>query len=131
MLRWVMEGGDEKNHRKGETYEEIKILQSSQPIEIGIPLWPWVGQMQDLIIERMLYHERDGKQSAVFHCKMHTSTHMDAPFHVIGTGEGMDEIPLSSCFGTGVVVDMRYKEMGLLSTRISKKLSRRLKRATG
>jgi hypothetical protein len=34
---------------------------------MGIPIWPWVGQMQDVIIERMLYHERDGKQSAVFH----------------------------------------------------------------
>ena len=29
-------------------------------------------------------------------------------FHVIGTGKGIDKVPLSSCFGTGVVVDMRY-----------------------
>jgi kynurenine formamidase len=33
--------------------------------------------------------------------KMHASTHMDAPFHVIGTGKGIDKVPLSSCFGTG------------------------------
>jgi kynurenine formamidase len=82
----------------------------SQPIEMGIPIWPWVGPMQDLVIERMLYHERDRKQSAVFHCKMHTSTHMDAPFHVIGNGIGVDQIPLARCFGTGVVIDMRYKK---------------------
>ena len=88
--------------------KQLKFYNLSQPLEMGIPIWPWVGQMQDLVIERMLYHERDGKQSAVFHCKMHTSTHMDAPFHVIGTGKGIDKVPLSSCFGTGVVVDMRY-----------------------
>ena len=35
---------------------------------------------------------------------------MDAPFHVIGTGAGIDEMPLDSCFGTGVVVDMRHKK---------------------
>ncbi len=90
--------------------KDLKFYNLSQPIEMGIPIWPWVGQMQDLVIERVLYHERDGKQSAVFHCKMHTSTHMDAPFHVIGTGIGIDKIPLSSCFGTGVILDMSYKK---------------------
>ena len=31
---------------------------------MGIPIGSWVSQMQDMIIERMLYHEHDGKQSA-------------------------------------------------------------------
>ncbi|HVB34948.1 MAG TPA: cyclase family protein [Patescibacteria group bacterium] len=90
--------------------KNLKFYNLSQPIEPGIPLWPWVGQMQDLVIERALYHERDGKQSSVFHCKMHVSTHMDAPFHIFGTGIGIDKIPLDSCFGTGVIVDMRHKK---------------------
>jgi len=112
--------------------KELKFYNLSQPIEMGIPIWPWVGQMQDLVIERMLYHERDGKQSAVFHCKMHTSTHMDAPFHVIGTGKGIDEVALSSCFGTGVIVDMTHLgKWDIISPDDFEMPSRRSKRATG
>lgn len=87
--------------------KELKFTNLSQPLEMGIPIWPWVGQMQDVIIERMLYHERDSKQSAVFHCKQHTSTHMDCGFHVLPTGQTIDQIPLANCFGTGVVLDLR------------------------
>jgi len=34
---------------------------------------------------------------------------MDAPSHVLDHGMMVDEIPLSSCYGTGVIVDMRDK----------------------
>jgi kynurenine formamidase len=34
---------------------------------------------------------------------------MDAPSHVLQGGTNIDQLPLSSCYGTGVIVDMRHK----------------------
>jgi len=51
---------------------------------------------------------RVNKMTTVIKTKMHASTHMDAPLHVLEGGLSIDKIPLSSCYGEGVVVDMRY-----------------------
>lgn len=47
----------------------------------------------------------------------HGTTHLDAPWHYAPTSEGrpartIDQIPLSWCFGPGVVLDMRHKGDG-------------------
>ncbi len=47
----------------------------------------------------------------------HTGTHLDAPWHFGPTSEGkpskhIDEIPLEWCYGDGVVLDMRDKNLG-------------------
>lgn len=47
----------------------------------------------------------------------HAGTHMDAPWHYGPLSEGraarrIDEVPLEWCFGSGVVLDMRYKSDG-------------------
>jgi kynurenine formamidase len=46
----------------------------------------------------------------------HGTTHVDAPWHYAPTSEGrpaktIDEIPLDWCFGPGVVLDMRHKDV--------------------
>jgi len=46
--------------------------------------------------------------TTVIKTKMHASTHMDAPLHVLEGGLTIDKIPLASCYGEGVIVDMRY-----------------------
>lgn len=87
-----------------------KIYDLSQPLGPNIPLWPWPGQMLDFAPYRVAFHERGGKSTAVLHCKMHTSTHMDAAFHVSCDGKYIDEIPLENCIGTGVVVSIPTKK---------------------
>jgi len=91
----------------------IKIYDLSQPFGRNIPLWPW-PVMTDINIQRVSYWERDRfpggchKYTTVVTTKFHASTHMDAPSHVIDNGMMIDEMPLSSCYGDGVIVDMRY-----------------------
>lgn len=46
---------------------------------------------------------------------VHSSTHMDAPWHYAPTCDGaaaksIDQIPLEWCYGPGVVIDMTHKE---------------------
>lgn len=92
----------------------LKFYDLSQPFFAGIPLWPWPS-MVDTTIERVSFPERDrfpggvNKTTTVIRTKFHASTHMDAPLHVLQGGTPVDQIPLSSCFGEGVVVDMRHK----------------------
>ena len=90
-----------------------KFYDLSQPFYAGIPLWPW-PTMTDTQIYRVSFPERDlfpggvNKLSTVITTKFHASTHMDAPLHVLQGGQAIDQIPLSSCYGDGVIVDMRH-----------------------
>ncbi|MFT4565862.1 MAG: kynurenine formamidase [Saprospiraceae bacterium] len=46
---------------------------------------------------------------------VHSTTHIDAPWHYAPTCEGkraktIDEVPLEWCYGDGIVIDMKHKE---------------------
>ncbi len=95
-----------------------KFYDLSQPFYAGVPLWPW-PVMTDTEVYKVSFPERDffpgdpkrgrvNKMTSVIKTKFHASTHMDAPLHVLQGGLTIDNIPLSSCYGEGVVVDMRY-----------------------
>jgi len=91
-----------------------KIYDLSQPFGRNTPLWPWTGPMQDVIIQRVAYWEKNcfpggcKKYTTVLTHKMHSSTHMDAAAHVIDNGEYIDQVALEKCYGPGVVVDLRF-----------------------
>ena len=49
------------------------------------------------------------------HMGVHSTTHIDAPWHYAPTCEGkpaktIDQIPLDWCYGDGIVIDMKHKE---------------------
>ena len=94
--------------------KKLKFYDLSQPFGAHTPLWPW-PVMTDVMIHRVSFPERDrfpggvNKLTTVITTKFHASTHMDAPSHVLEGGTNIDQIPLASCYGTGVIVDMRHK----------------------
>jgi len=57
-------------------------------------------------IERFHYMAKSGVLSQQITTFMHCTTHTDAPAHVVEGTRFMDEVPLSSYFGTGVVVSI-------------------------
>ena len=67
------------------------------------PLWPY---FPDVKIERFHYHAKSGVLSQQITTFMHCTTHTDAPAHVIEGAPFIDEVPLASYFGTGVVVSI-------------------------
>jgi kynurenine formamidase len=89
----------------------IKIVDLTNPFGRNTPLWPHPGLMPDVEIRRVAFPGRDrGRLTTQLTLKMHTGTHMDAEVHVTPGGWTIDKLPLTSCYGTGVVLDMRYKK---------------------
>jgi kynurenine formamidase len=88
-----------------------KIVDLTMPFGRNTPLWPHAGVMNDVKIERVAFPGRDrGRYTTLLTLRMHTGTHMDAEIHVTPGGWSIDKLPLDRCYGTGVILDMRYKK---------------------
>ncbi len=81
----------------------LRFYDLSHPWSANAPLWPY---FPDIKIERFHYHAKSGVLSQQVTTFMHCTTHTDAPAHVVEGTRFMDEVPLSSYFGTGVVVSI-------------------------
>jgi kynurenine formamidase len=81
----------------------LEFYDLSHPWGHNAPLWPY---FPDVKIERFHYHAKSGVLSQQITTFMHCTTHTDAPAHVIEGTPFIDEVPLSSYFGTGVVVSI-------------------------
>jgi kynurenine formamidase len=81
----------------------LRFYDLSHPWGHDAPLWPY---FPDVKIERFHYHAKSGVLSQQITTFMHCTTHTDAPAHVIEGTRFIDEVPLSSYFGTGVVVSI-------------------------
>jgi len=81
----------------------LRFYDLSHPWGHNAPLWPY---FPDVKIERFHYHAKSGVLSQQITTFMHCTTHTDAPAHVVEGTRFIDEVPLSSYFGTGVVVSI-------------------------
>ena len=81
----------------------LQFFDLSHPWGHNAPLWPY---FPDVKIERFHYHAKSGVLSQQITTFMHCTTHTDAPAHVIEGTRFIDEVPLESYFGTGVVVSI-------------------------
>lgn len=63
--------------------QDLQFYDLSHPWGQGVPLWPY---FPDIKIERFHYHAKSGVLSQQITTFMHSTTHTDAPAHVI---EGM------------------------------------------
>jgi len=81
----------------------LEFYDLSHPYGHNAPLWPY---FPDIKIERFHYHAKSGVLTQQITTYMHVTTHSDAPAHVIEGTRYIDEVPLSSYFGTGVVVSI-------------------------
>jgi kynurenine formamidase len=81
----------------------LQFYDLSHPWGHDAPLWPY---FPDVKIERFHYMAKSGVLSQQITTFMHCTTHSDAPAHVIEGLRYIDQVPLSSWFGTGVVVSI-------------------------
>jgi kynurenine formamidase len=66
-----------------------------------VPNWPYFTDVQ---IERLHYMAKSGVLTQKFTTTMHSSTHIDAPAHVVQGTPFIEEVPLPHFFGSGIVV---------------------------
>jgi kynurenine formamidase len=71
------------------------------------PNWPY---FEDVKIERIHYIAKSGVLSQRITTSMHSTTHIDAPAHVVQGTPFIDEVPLPHFFGSGIVVPLPKKK---------------------
>jgi arylformamidase len=81
----------------------------SVPIKAGMVGWPGDPAVE---LERSLDMAKgDRVNVTAMKISSHTGTHMDAPAHFIGSGPGIDELPLSIAIGRAMVIEIEDMDM--------------------
>jgi kynurenine formamidase len=91
-----------------ERSEEMKfksVFDLSQPLYHNCPCWP---DLQPPTIERMLFIPKADANVETLRINTHTATHVDAPYHKLSDGKTLDQIPVDTWIGEGVVVDVSF-----------------------
>lgn len=85
-----------------------QVVDLSVPLKsLDTPIYP--GYPQPLRTNFTTLRD-DGYQSYVWTFVEHTSTHVDAPVHMVKGGKAVDRMPLSQYVGQGVVLDFSRKK---------------------
>ncbi len=85
----------------------LEFYNLSHPWGFQVPNWPYFTDVQ---IDRIHYMAKSGVLTQRFTTTMHSSTHIDAPAHVIAGTPFIEEVPLPHFFGTGIVVSIPKKK---------------------
>ena len=96
------------------SFDEVKVDVSrffdlSHVIENGMPVYPGDPEPS---VERVASLDEEGVNLTRLVMGSHVGTHIDAPIHFVEGGSSLDEIPLSTLIGEGVVLDLSYREVG-------------------
>ncbi len=90
----------------------LEFYDLSHPWGHGVPNWPY---FEDVKIERLHYMAKSGVLTQRITTVMHSTTHIDAPAHVVEGTPFMDEVPLPMFFGTGVAVSIPKKRWEVIT----------------
>jgi arylformamidase len=82
----------------------MKLYDLSVPIHEGMALWPSDPPLSMKLAKSMARGDRSNVTRLEFGA--HTGTHMDAPFHFVANGAGIDQIPLETVIGPCRVFDL-------------------------
>lgn len=80
---------------------QLEFYELSHPWGYNTPTWPGY---EDVKISRLTYHAKHGVMTQHIVTIMHTSTHVNAPLHLLPGREPVGALPLDRFFGSGVVL---------------------------
>ena len=83
------------------------IVDLSMPLSDETPVYP---DDPPISVRLWAVIDRDGYYMNVLKMGEHSGTHVDAPAHFIPGGKTIDEMPLESFIGEGIVIDVRNGE---------------------
>ena len=81
----------------------LEFYELSHPWGMYTPIFPGYEEIK---LERLTYHAKHGVMTHKISTIFHTSTHVNAPIHLIPGREGVGDLALERFFGTGVVVSI-------------------------
>ena len=81
----------------------LEFYELSHPWGMYTPIFPGY---EDIKFERITYHAKHGVMTHKFTTIFHTSTHVNAPIHLLPGKAAVDELALDRFFGTGVALSI-------------------------
>lgn len=84
-------------------------LLEREVFDLTQPLAPWSPRSSDhppVTIENLRWYSRHGVHTSVLRTSVHVGTHIDAPTLYFQDGLSIDQLPLDSLCGPGVILDM-------------------------
>jgi kynurenine formamidase len=79
----------------------LEFYELSHPWGMYTPIFPGYEEIK---LERLTYHAKHGVMTHKITTIFHTSTHVNAPIHLLPGAQAVGELSLERFFGTGVVV---------------------------
>lgn len=90
----------------------LQYVELSHPWHHNQPVLPG---LDELILYRSVNHAKHGVMSQKFKTTFHTSTHVNAPIHLVSGAKGVGELPLETFWGTGVVLSIPKQKWELIT----------------
>lgn len=81
----------------------MEYVELSHPWGIYTPIHPGYEEIK---LERLTYHAKHGVMTHKIATIFHTSTHVNAPIHLIPHAPAVGDLPLATFFGSGVVLSI-------------------------
>jgi kynurenine formamidase len=90
---------------------KVKLYELSHRWGMYTPIFPGYEEIK---LERITHHAKQGVMTHKITTIFHTSTHVNAPIHLIPQTAAVGDLPLERFFGTGVVVSIKKKKWELI-----------------
>jgi kynurenine formamidase len=89
----------------------VKLYELSHRWGMYTPIFPGYEEIK---LERITHHAKQGVMTHKITTIFHTSTHVNAPIHLIPQTAAVGDLALERFFGTGVVVSIKKKKWELI-----------------
>ena len=92
----------------------LEFYELSHPWGMYTPIFPGYEEIK---LERITYHAKHGVMTHKIITIFHTSTHVNAPIHLLPGAQAVGDLALERFFGTGVVLSIPKKKWELIEPR--------------
>ena len=89
----------------------LELYELSHRWGMYTPIFPGYEEIK---LERITHHAKQGVMTHKITTIFHTSTHLNAPIHLVPGAPAVGDLALQKFFGTGVVLSLPKKKWGLI-----------------
>ena len=89
----------------------LELYELSHRWGMYTPIFPGYEEIK---LERITHHAKQGVMTHKITTIFHTSTHLNAPIHLVPGAPAVGDLELQNFFGTGVVLSLPKKKWGLI-----------------
>ena len=91
----------------------MRIIDLSRNLDTNTPPFPGDSAVEINVTQSKKEQNSEGEaylNASTIHFSLHTGTHMDAPFHFFNQKPTIDKIPLESCVGPAICINVANRQ---------------------